>query len=441
MNILQISTMDHGGGAAKIPWDLFQAYEVIGHRAMLAIGYHRGKMEKAPGVLEIPNDAFRSPWSRLLYTVPSFLQRNQMRGETRIRNLLIPFAEPRRAKWRARGREDFAYPATERLLDLIPHKPDVIHCHNLHGDYFDLRALTKLSNNIPVILTLHDMWLLTGHCAYSIDCDRWRNGCGNCPDITLYPAISRDGTRDNWLAKRDIFSHSRLHVGAPCKWLGDFAKRSILGALDYRVIPHGIDLGIFHAADREQARLELNWPLDALVILFVGSRASENKYKDYTTITSAVEEVAAKIKGSKVMFVSLGGREDKIIEFQNYELRQYAFRYRQKDVVRFYQAADVFLHAAKADTFPTTVLEALACGVPVIATAVGGIPEQIEDRQTGFLVPTGDASGMAHWTIQLLKDEELRRRMAAAAAAAAIHRFDLRRQVRDYLAWYEEVTA
>jgi len=116
------------------------------------------------------------------------------------------------------------------------------------------------------------------------------------------------------------------------------------------------------------------------------------------------------------------------------------------------------VHAAKADTFPNTILEALACGTPVVATAVGGIPEQVKGAKiangkigsanlnrydlqeaTGFLVSPGDVEGMADGIERLLTDDSLRRRLSENAARDAARRFDLEHQVKAYLGWYEEI--
>ena len=121
------------------------------------------------------------------------------------------------------------------------------------------------------------------------------------------------------------------------------------------------------------------------------------------------------------------------------ELRFVPFQENPQVVAQYYQAADIYLHASRADTFPTSVLEALACGTPVVATAVGGIPEQIADGETGYLVPAGDSLAMAARVKQLLENGDLRQRMGARAAETAVDRFGLQRMVEDYLAFYEQI--
>jgi glycosyltransferase involved in cell wall biosynthesis len=103
------------------------------------------------------------------------------------------------------------------------------------------------------------------------------------------------------------------------------------------------------------------------------------------------------------------------------------------EIADAYRAADVYLHAARADTFPTTVLEALACGTPVVATRIGGIPEQLRDGVTGWLTPPGDAAAMSEAALAILGDRGSAEAMARAARDDAEQRFDARRMVRDYV--------
>ncbi len=170
----------------------------------------------------------------------------------RLRRALDSVRTPAELLHRWQGREHFDYPGSTRLLDMPPTPPDLVHGHNLHGGYFDLRTLATLSRKVPVALTLHDEWLLTGHCAYTLGCDRWRTGCGSCPDLTIYPAIRRDATAANWAAKRRIYADSRLAISAPSRWLLDRASASSLaeGATSMRVIPNGVDTSRFKPGDR-----------------------------------------------------------------------------------------------------------------------------------------------------------------------------------------------
>jgi glycosyltransferase involved in cell wall biosynthesis len=284
------------------------------------------------------------------------------------------------------------------------------------------------------------MWTMTGHCAHAIDCERWRGGCGRCPDLSLYPAIPRDETARNWAVKRDLYTRSCLYVSAPCHWVMNMVKQSILQPVECRVIPNGIDLHIFRPLDKQCARQDLGLPPHTPTLLFVGSRAQENPFKDYATIEAVVQVIAAQTD-QELVFINLGGRNDYVSQIGRCRVYCYAFRGRQEDVARFYQAADVFVHAANADTFPTTILESLACGTPVVATAVNGISEQVDEGATGFLVPRADVRAMAQRVQLLFTDEPLCRRLAQRAAETAARRFDLQRQVRDYLTWYEELIA
>jgi glycosyltransferase involved in cell wall biosynthesis len=381
----------------------------------------------------LPNQEKRGPWFKLLSSAAGRVE------NAKLRRLVQAFAEPIRKADQLAGLEDFDFPGTSYLLTLPPQPPTLIHCHNLHGDYFDLRALTWLSSEVPVVISPHDAWLLSGHCAHSFDCERWRTGCGDCPDLTIYPAIRRDATARNWQRKKRIFERSNLYLSTPCQWLMDKVNASMLAPAvrESRVIPYGVDLNIFHPGDRAAARRELGLPENSHVILFAAHRIRKNIWKDYETMRAAITLVARQLKGEPVTFVALG--EDAPPEqIETAEIRFYPFRSDINEVVRFYQAADLYLHGARIDTYPNVVLEALACGTPVVATAVGGIPEQIDEGRTGFLVPPADASAMATRIVQAL-EQTTNERMSVAGAEEAKIRFSLDRQVDDYLNWYKEI--
>ncbi len=437
MNILQVSTSDLGGGAERCAWSLFQQNRSRGYHSWLAVGHKRSS---DPDVLEIPRP-IRTTWDRgLFYSIekPLMPLEGRIRGIWRLRSWLHTLAGGWPEVERQLGREDFNFPGSRSLLQLPPRKPDLIHAHNLHGRYFDLRILPYLSRQAPLVLTLHDAWLLSGHCAHSFDCERWRTGCGHCPDLTIPRSIKRDATARNWKRKRQILEHSRLFVVTPSHWLMERVRQSMLEPIDARVIPNGVDLNMFHPANQSAARTKLGLPGEASILLFAANGGRHNPFKDYDTIEQALMQLGQRDLKKQLILLVLGG-DASDEQIGCIHVRHVPFQAEPYHVARYYQAADIYIHAAKADNFPYTVLEALACNAPVVATAVGGIPEQIVDGETGFLVPPREPSAIAARVGQLIDDESLCHRMGARAAESAREHFDLERQADSYLSWYGEV--
>ena len=439
LRILQVSTADIRGGAEKIAWNLFTKYREMGYDSYLAVGEKRSN---DPDVLILPNQELRGRWYHFFRRLASRYQKIEagICQETLTSRLAGGLAEPGRRLEYHLGMEDFHFPASTSLLTLSGNRPDILHAHNLHGAYFDLRMLPSLSQQVPMMMTLHDAWLLSGHCAHSFDCEKWKLGCGKCPDLTIYPAVQRDATHYNWLRKKKIYTQSQLYVATPSNWLMSKTEQSMLAPaiVEARVIPNGVDLSIFHPAKRHEAREKLGIRTDVQVLLAMGVQIRDNIWKDYRTLRLAVANLAERLEGQDILLLALG--EDAPAErIGQVEIRYIPFQDDPQAVARFYQASDIYVHSARTDTFPTGVIEALACGTPVVATATGGIPEQIEDSQNGYLTSPGDASGMANRIMQLLSDHALRQAMGALAAERAGQRYSLDRQADTYLDWYEEV--
>jgi len=442
LSILQVNTFDIGGGSARVAWDLFAAYRARGHASWLAVGRKRSS---DPHVFLLHDPQSRGLWFRAWLAVELSLERRQAgkrwhRQLGALSYLAHLLAEPNRLVDYYGGLEDWHHSATQRLLSLPEQRPSIIHGHNLHGGYFDLRALEWLSRDTPVVLTLHDAWLLSGHCAHSFGCERWRTGCGHCPDLTIYPAIRRDATAHNWQRKRSIYAKSQLVVATPSRWLMRKVEQSMLAPLvaDARVVPNGVDLSAFHPGDMQAARRALGIPTNAYVLLFAAESIRNNRWKDYRTLRDAVALVAERLDPRQVVFIALGANEagERIGRADG---RFVAYQQDTRIVALYYQAADVYVHAAREDTFPNSVLEAMACSTPVVATAVGGIPEQVDDGRTGFLVGAGAVTELAARLTEVLSDADLRHRLGQEALESARKQFDLQRQVDAYLGWYAEL--
>jgi glycosyltransferase involved in cell wall biosynthesis len=261
-----------------------------------------------------------------------------------------------------------------------------------------------------VVATLHDAWLLTGHCAHPFDSDGWLRGCGNCPHLDTYPSLLRDGTAFNLARKRAIYEELRLTVVTPSRWLLDMVERSVLAPAAERreVIPNGVDVELFRPGDRPKREVP------QLVFAAQGGRA--NEFKDYPTLEAALARLEAPAELTVLGDPPVPAEE----------------------VARRLREADLYVHPSRADTFPSGVLEALASGTPVVASRVGGIPEQLTE-ETGILVEAGDPAALAAAIDSLLADRDRLERMGRVAADDARERFSLDRQLDAYASLYSEI--
>jgi glycosyltransferase involved in cell wall biosynthesis len=334
------------------------------------------------------------------------------------------------------GYENSHFPGTYSLLNLPPQCPDLLHCHSLQRGYFELEALPSLSWQIPTVLTLHDAWLLSGHCTHPFGCERWRTGCGECPDLTIPPALLRDGTAQNWQRKRNIFAASRLWIAADSKWLLEKVQSSMLSYVEARVIYPGIDLETFHPGDKLQARVELDLPPDASILLFVAHRARRNPWKDYNLLQQMIMRVREQVEGEVILLV-IGDPASNALSVHDGEWLAGPVE-SSLQLARYYRAADIYVHATHVETFGLTLVEAMASGIPIVATRTAAIPELINDEESGFLVTPHNIENMTARVVELLKNPEQRHEMGHNSWQRS-KRFDVNRTVENYLEWYHEI--
>lgn len=443
------------GGAERSARNLARAYRELGHDSWLAVGVRRGDDAET---LELPREAGRNALVRALAGLRSRHEPRirRVRGVGRFLSIARLLAEPGRTLERELGREDFGYPGANELFALSPKPPDVVHLHNLHGGYFDLRALPQLSRRVPTILNVRDGWLMSGHCAFSLGCDRWKRGCGSCPDLSLFPAVKRDATAFNWRRKEAILSASRLYVATPSRWMMDRVDESIVsgGAVESRVVPNGVDTGTFFEGDRARARAAAGVDRDSNVLLVAANGLRKNVWKDFATLRSALERLGS-LSRPKPLVVLAVGEEAAPERLGSVDLRFLPFEQDGDRLADHYRAATLYLHAARVESFGNVLLEARACGTPVVATSVGGIPEQVRalaapwmpkdvkahggEAATGALVAPEDPEGFAAAVSSLLENGDLRQRLAENGKAQVDAEYTLRRQADRFLDWYGEI--
>ncbi len=166
---------------------------------------------------------------------------------------------------------------------------------------------------------------------------------------------------------------------------------------------------------------------------------------DFVKVASAVAHVAcARGGGRPVRFVLAGDGElrpdvEAMIRAEGLQSRVTLAGWR-RDVPSLMREFDLLLHTSRWEGLPRVFPEAMATGLPIVATRVDGAPEAVEDGVTGFLVPAGDIEGLARRTLDLLEDAGLRRRMGEAALSR-VGPWDIDQMVRRQERLYESLMA
>ncbi len=281
--------------------------------------------------------------------------------------------------------------STKKLLKWIDNiNPDIIHLHCIHGYYINIELLFNYikEKNIRVIWTQHDCWAFTGHCAYfdAAGCEKWKNGCRNCKQLDTYPSSKIiDNSLWNWNMKKNLFSDLNMTIVTPCHWLSKVIKNSYLGNYQIRVIYNGIDTEIFKHTNslfKEKYHLE-----DKKIILGVASEWTERKgLRDLLKLNEILD-----LDKYKIVIVGVTNKQKKKLKNNIIALNRTE---NIQELVDIYSASYIYFNPTYEDNFPTTNLEALACGTPVITYKTGGSPECIINKKNGAIVNKGDINNV-----------------------------------------------
>lgn len=341
MKILQINSVCGVGSTGRIATDLYKVLEEQGHECKIAYG--RG-------------------------TAPEGIE--SIKIGSNLDNYMHVF------KTRVFDKHGFgSINATKKFIEEVKkYDPDIIHLHNIHGYYINIEILFNYLKeaNKPVIWTLHDCWAFTGHCAYFdyIGCEKWKYRCDNCPQKKSYPTSNIvDNSELNYQNKKKLFtSVKNMTIVTPSRWLANLVKESFLGKYKIEVINNGIDLGIFKPTESD-FRCKNNLQ-DKFIILGVASEWSHRKGLNYFI------ELSEKLSSEyKIVIVGVNDKQKKELSKDIIAITK---TNNIKELSKIYTAADVFVNPTLEDNFPTTNLEALACGTPIITFDTGGSGECIE---------------------------------------------------------------
>lgn len=280
--------------------------------------------------------------------------------------------------------------ATKNLIEKIKFiKPDLIVLHNLHGYYINIKILFNFlkTSQIPVVWILYDCWAFTGHCTYfdDIDCKKWLTHCENCPKHKNYPSSWIDNSYDNYENKKKLFtSLNKLTIIVHSQWLMNLVKNSYLKKFPIITIPSAINLEIFRPTSFSELIKKYNLFNKKVILGCANSWTNRKGYQDFIELSEKLDT------NYQIVMIGLNDREIKGLPKNIIGLKRTENVY---ELASWYSLAFVYVNPTSQDNFPTTNIESLACGTPVITYKTGGSPESL-DEHTGFVVNKGDIKGI-----------------------------------------------
>lgn len=321
---------------------------------------------------------------------------------------------------------------TKQLIQLIDeYQPDVIHLHLLHGNYIYMPLLFQAINErkLPVVWTFHDAWALTGHCVhfYNVGCDRYQTGCHHCPLRTHHPASwIVDQSQRNWREKKELFnSVENLTIVTPSNWLADMVRNSYLKEKSIHVIPNGIDTKVFYPRKKQFLRDEYHIGTKFLILGCAGCWAPTKGLEDFKWL-------AKKIDRTKIQIVLIGLTKEQVETLPDGMIGIEKMADIER-LAQWYSEADVFVNPTYEDNFPTTNLEALACGTPVITYQTGGSPESITET-CGRIVKQGNKEALLQ---AILEEKDYPKNTVDCCQQGK--RYDLSEVYKQYIDLYDKM--
>jgi len=267
----------------------------------------------------------------------------------------------------------------DRLLMNL--NPDFINVHNLHGAKWSIELLNVCARHAPTVWTLHDMWSFTGRCAYNYNCNKFIDGCDAlCQTPTEYPSLSAQLISDAWNRRERFFrKHHELVAVSPSRWLAREARKGFWKDNRVEVIPNGLPLEVYKPVDKNLSRTALEIETNTPVLLMAAYNLNAPR-KGGEILVNALQKTS--LRPLTLVTFGRGAFRVKIDDIKVYQMG-YVNPERVKALV--YNASDMLIHPAPVDNLPNVVMEAIACGTPVVAFPVGGVTDMVRPGRTGWL--------------------------------------------------------
>ena len=317
---------------------------------------------------------------------------------------------------------------------------DVIHLHWVNQGMLSLKGIRKiLDSGKPVVWTMHDIWPATAVCHVTLDCRHFEQQCGHC---RLLPGGGGDNdlSAQVWRKKQRMLAGSQITFVACSQWLaGEAQKSGLLQGQRVESIPNPIDTHIYAPQNQQEARQRVGLPTEGRIILFASQRVT-NPGKGMQYLLEACRLLAEQHPEQKeqITVAILGGHAEDIVGQLPFRTCPLGYVNDEQRIVDVYNAADVFVLPSLSENLPNTIMEAMACGVPSVGFMVGGIPEEIDHQENGYVADYRSSEDLARgiwWTLFEADRDAVRK----ACLQKVAHNYSQQSVANRYLEVYESL--
>ncbi len=315
-------------------------------------------------------------------------------------------------------------------------KPDIIHLHWICRGFIDVSELESFQR--PVVWTLHDSWAFTGGCHVPGDCIKYKAQCGLCPQLGSKQAW--DLSRWTWNRKYKHWRDLPLTIVTPSQWLADCARSSsLLQQRRIEVIHNGIDLNQYQPVDKQAARTILGLPNEKKLVLLSAMNATYDMNKGFHLLEAALRQLSETGWHDRMELMVVGQSTPSTPVNTGVPHRFLGVLRDDVSMRLVYSAADVTVMASIQENLPTSIMESLACGSPVVAFNVGGAPHLVEHQVNGYLAQPGSIIDLSAGLSFVLSDEDRWHRLSGQARSKIEREFNAHYIAQQYLKLYEQL--
>ena len=313
---------------------------------------------------------------------------------------------------------------------------DLIHLHWVNKSFLSLQNIQQLYDlGKPIVWTLHDMWTFTGGCHYAGSCLNYQKECGNCE--FLKSPKSNDLSNKIWNKKQHLFQNASINFVTCSQWLADIALgSSLLKNASVQAIPNPINTDIYKVLPKEQIRKELGLPQDKKLILFVAMNV-EDERKGFKYLQQSLGYLSQ--EKSDLELLIFGKASEDLLDKLPLPYHYLGSLSEQQKIINAYNASDLFAIPSLEDNLPNTVMESLACGVPVVGFDTGGIPEMVEHQKNGYIVEQKNAKQLAEGIQWVLQEPNRYKELANNAREKVLNVYSNPKVAQRYIQLYKSL--